>query len=134
MPDAAAVGKQLVELCQQGKNMDAVNTLYADDIESVEPCSAGDMPNPMKGIDAIRGKSEWWYDNHEVHGGDVKGPFPHGEDRFAAYFSMDITHKPSDARMQIEEVALYTVKDGKIVKEEFFYDMEPPEAPEGAGG
>ena len=26
-------------------------------------------------------------------------------------------------RMTLDESALYTVKDGKIVKEEFFYDM-----------
>ncbi len=26
-------------------------------------------------------------------------------------------------RMNLDEAALYTVKDGKIVQEEFFYDM-----------
>jgi ketosteroid isomerase-like protein len=27
-------------------------------------------------------------------------------------------------RMQMEEVGLYTVEDGKIVREEFFYSVE----------
>ena len=28
-----------------------------------------------------------------------------------------------DKRMKLEEAGLYTVKDGKVVKEEFFYAM-----------
>ncbi|MBC7975998.1 MAG: nuclear transport factor 2 family protein, partial [Myxococcales bacterium] len=49
-------------------------------------------------------------------------PYPNG-DRFAVRFNYDVTHKPSSKRIQMDEVALYTVKDGKIVREEFFYAM-----------
>ena len=48
------------------------------------------------------------------------GPYPH-DDRFAVRFVYDITHKPSQKRMVMDEVALFTVSNGKIVKEEFFY-------------
>jgi hypothetical protein len=51
------------------------------------------------------------------------GPFPHGEDRFCVMFRYDVTNKPRSQRFEIEEVALYTVADGKIVTEEFFYSM-----------
>jgi len=122
MSDALKVGQKLVDLCKEGKNREAVETLYADDVESVEPCTMPDMPNPLKGKEAVLGKTDWWFENHEVHGGEVKGPFPHG-DQFIVLFEMDVTHKPSGNKMHLEEAGLYTVKDGKVAREDFFYDM-----------
>ena len=120
------IGQQLCNLCKEGKNLEAIETLYSDDIVSVEASAMEGMPQTMEGIDAVRGKTEWWYANNEVHGGTVSGPYPHGEDRFAVHFAMDVTNKESGERMNFEEVGLYTVSDGKIVREEFFYGM--PEA------
>ena len=120
------IGTKLVEFCSKGQNIDAINTLYADNITSVEAADSPgnpDMPRVMEGKQNIIGKNQWWYDNHEVHNASVKGPFPHGEDKFATVFSFDVTFKPANQRMQMEEVAIYTVKDQKIVREEFFYDM-----------
>lgn len=119
------VGKKLVALCQEGKNLEAINTLYADDIESVEVCGDENMPQVMKGIDAIRGKTQWWYDNHEVHSGSCDGPYPNGDD-FICIFEMEITPKAgpmAGKRFQMKEAARYTVKDGKIAREEFYYDV-----------
>ena len=115
-------GKKLVELCKQGKNLEAISTLYDPNVESVEAMAMPSGETVAKGIDAIRGKNEWWYGAHEVHGAEVDGPFPHG-DRFIVRFKMDITQKESGQRMTVEEFGLYTVKDDKIVKEEFFYTM-----------
>lgn len=120
------IGKKLVELCQQGKNMEAVETLYSPDIVSVEAGGGSPtMPAKMQGLAAIRGKSQWWYDNHEVHGGKTEGPWPHG-DRFIVRFTYDVTPKSgpmAGKRFVMDEAALYTVKDGKITQEEFFYGM-----------
>jgi len=126
--DALAVGKKLVEFCNQGKGMEAIDALYADDIVSVEVMGMPEvgMPREMSGIEAIRGKSKCWYDNHEVHKSACEGPWPHG-DKFIATFDMDVTPKAGPTagqRIQMKEAALYTVKDGKIVHEQFFYDME----------
>ena len=125
--ETQAIGKQLAALCNQGKNLDAVNTLYSNDIVSVEALDMGnpDMPQTMTGIDAIRGKNQWWIDNHEVHSSTTTGPFPHG-DRFILIFDYDVTPKigpMAGKRMQMQEAVLYTVSKGKIVKEEFFYEM-----------
>lgn len=120
------VGKKLVELCRKGENLEAINSFYSDNIVSIEAAEMPDnqdMPRKMEGIDAIRNKNQWWFNNHEIHSHDVKGPFPHGEDRFATVFSYDVTFKPANQRMQMEEVALFTVTNGVITKEEFFYDM-----------
>jgi ketosteroid isomerase-like protein len=119
------IGRKLVALCQEGKNLEALDTLYARDAETIEAMSSGEMPAHMKGVDAIRKKGEWWFANHEIHGGSTKGPFPNG-DRFAVIYDFDVTPKNgpmAGKRMQMEEVGLYTVRDGKIVKEEFFYSM-----------
>lgn len=125
MSSALEVGKKLVELCHAGKSIDAVNALYSDDIVSVEAQAPPTKSREMKGIKAIREKHDWWYKNHEIHSGIVTGPWPH-DDRFIAGFKYDVTAKTgpmAGKRMTIDEAALYTVKDGKIVREEFFYHM-----------
>ena len=125
MPSTIEVAKRLVELCQAGKNMQALDELYSPNIVSVEGAAMPNMPQTQTGIDAIRKKSEWWYDNHEIHSGEATGPWPHG-DRFIVHFKYDVTSKVgpyAGKRMTIDEAGLYTVKEGKIVKEEFFYDM-----------
>ena len=119
------VGRQLVELCRQGRNLDAVRTLYAPDVVSVEVHGDAHMPARMEGLQAVLGKNQWFFDSHEIHSAAVRGPFPHG-DRFVAVYEMDVTPKSgpmAGRRMQMEEAALYTVRDGKVVKEEFFYHM-----------
>ena len=121
--DVKEVGQRLVELCRQGKNLDAINSLYSPDIVSVEAQTAPGMPAEMKGIEAIRGKHDWWVANNETHSASVAGPFVLG-DRFAVMFDYEITPKAgphSGKRTKMEEVAVYTVKNDKIVREEFMY-------------
>ena len=119
--NALEVGKKLVELCKQGKNDEAMASLYSPDIVSVEAGAPPGQSPESRGMAAIKGKSEWWNANHTIHSATVQGPFPHG-DRFAVHFTYDITAKHlGNRRMVMDEVALYTVKDGKIVREEFYY-------------
>ncbi|MEP6821891.1 MAG: nuclear transport factor 2 family protein [Chthoniobacterales bacterium] len=112
------VAKKLVELCQKGDSKTAIDTLYAQNIVSVEPRPMGDMPAEANGLDAVREKSKWWMENHEVHSMEVNGPFV-ARDTFVVRFGIDVTHKPSGKRMQGGEVGIYTVKDGKVTREEF---------------
>ena len=125
MSDTLTVGKKLVELCKQGKNDEAMDTLYSPNIVSVEAGSGGNMPAKMEGIAAVKGKSEWWVANHEVHKAEAEGPYPNG-DRFVVHFKYEVTAKAgpmAGKRFVMDEAALYTVKDGKITHEEFFYSM-----------
>ena len=125
MPSTLEVGKRLVELCNTDKAMQAIDELYAPNIVSVEAMAMPQMPQTLEGIKAVRGKSEWWFANHTVHSGKATGPWPH-DDRFIVHFTYDVTSKAgpmAGKRMTLDEAALYTVKDGKIVKEEFFYHM-----------
>jgi ketosteroid isomerase-like protein len=117
------IAQKMVDLCRQGKNLEALNTLFADDVVSVEAVAMPGTPSrEMKGLAAVKGKGEWWVANHEIHSANVTGPWPH-DDRFIVGFQYDVTNKPSGQRMKMDEAALYTVRNGKIVREEFFYDM-----------
>jgi ketosteroid isomerase-like protein len=118
----AAIAHELVALCRAGRNSEAIEKFYAPDIVSVEPVGNEQMPAELSGIAAVRGKNEWWEANNEVHSVEVNGPLV-GDDQFAVQYTFDVTAKPSGQRIQNTEVALYTVKDGKIVREQFFYHM-----------
>ena len=120
------VGRKLLDLCRAGETLQAIETMYSANAVSVENMEMPGLPAVMEGQAAIRGKNEWWYANNEVHRSDIKGPFPHG-DRFALYFDFDVSPKAGPTagqRRTMQEVGLYTVKDGKIVREEFFYATE----------
>ena len=117
---AATVGQELVDLCRQGRNGDAIERLYSENIISVEPVGNEAMPAEMHGRDAVRKKHEWWTENMQVHSAEVRGPFAGGDD-FAVYYNFETTFKPTGKRSSMREMALYTVREGKIVREEFFY-------------
>jgi ketosteroid isomerase-like protein len=125
MSDTLAVGKKLVEMCREGKHIECIEALYSPDIVSVEAGAPPGGSARSEGIAAIKGKGEWWVANHEVHKAEAEGPFPHG-DRFIVRFKYDVTAKAgpmAGKRFVMDEAALYTVKDGKIAHEEFFYSM-----------
>ena len=116
------IGQELVVLCKQGKNQEAIDRLYDPNAVSVEAVAMPGMDQTQKGIAKIKGKNQWWADNHTIHGGTADGPYPHG-DRFIVRFTYDVTPKHTGKRMTMDEMGLFTVQNGKIVKEEFFYTM-----------
>ena len=112
------VANKLVELCRKGKFREAMESLYAKDIVSVEAHEMENMPAEMRGLDQVRGKTDWWEQNMEVHNAKIGGPFV-ARDKFVVQFDIDVTEKTSKKRMQMSEAGIYTVKDGKISREEF---------------
>lgn len=117
----AEIAKGLVDMCRQGKNLEAVEKYYSDGVVSVESSAPKGMPAETQGIQAIKEKNQWFFDHNELHSEEVNGPFL-GEKQFAVEFKMDVTQKASGKRMHMEEMGLYTVEDGKIVREHFFYN------------
>ena len=113
------VATQLVDLCNQGKNFDVMRTMYAPDIVSVEADGA-----ETAGQGPVIKKSEVWQSKNEIHSEKVRGPFFNGPDQFAVHFTFEVTPKRTGQRVTIEEVGVYTVKDDKITREQFFYEGE----------
>lgn len=117
------VARRLVALCREGKGQQAQEELYSGDAVSIEmeglPPGA---PGNAKGIDAIREKSRQFNAGIEQrHGGTVGEPIICGN-WFSVVMTMDATFK-GRGRVHMEEICVYQVRDGKIVREQFFYDV-----------
>lgn len=114
------IAEELVDGCRNGRESENLGKLYAPDAVSVEASAQG-MEREAKGVEAIRGKHAWWNENFEMTGGSVSDPMLHGDDRFAVIFEVQGREKASGDSFDMKEVAIYSVADGKIVREEFFY-------------
>lgn len=112
------VADKLVSLCREGKYEEAYG-LYAQDAVSIEMPG---MPNETtEGLDNIlKGFEQWQNSIQEAHGGSVGDPIVAGN-HFVVPMSSDVTFKDGN-RMNMEEICLYQVADGKIKKASFHYD------------
>ena len=94
------VGTGLVGLCSEGRFEEALDQYYADTIVSIEGMTYPGMEKRMEGLEAIKGKNQWWVENHEVHGMEVEGPFvSEDSNQFMVRFNMDVTNKKSGERI-----------------------------------
>ena len=107
------VAKKVVELVRKQAWYEALDTLYDQDIVSVEATAP-----ESRGKESVRGKIDWWVNAMEVHSFKASEPFV-AHDRFVVQYDADVTEKESKQRRQISEVGVYIVKNGKIVREEF---------------
>lgn len=116
----AEIGNRLVSLCRDSRFVDAVDELYGDHTVSVEAADFQGMGREMSGKPAIRAKNQMWLEANQVHEIKVTGPFVSPE-KFAVLFHFDWTRKATGERVRMAETAVYTVENGKIVREEFLY-------------
>jgi hypothetical protein len=112
------VAQKVVELVRKQAWHEALDTLYDKDIVSVEAQTSDGSSPETRGMDGVRGKIDWWVDAMEVHSFKANGPFV-AHDRFVVQYDADVTDKNSKKRFQLSEVGVYTVKNGKIIREEF---------------
>jgi hypothetical protein len=112
------VAQKVVELVRKQAWHEALDTLYDENIVSAEASGMGGESPEKRGVDQVRGKIDWWVNAMEVHSFKANGPFV-AHDRFVVQYDVDVTDKNLKKRMQLSEVGVYTVKNGKIVREEF---------------
>lgn len=113
------VADRISELFKEYKWTEAQDELFSKDAESVEPTQAQGLQT-VKGLDAIKKKGEQFNEMvEEMHGGYVGEPIVAGN-YIAVAMGMDVTFKGM-GRKKMDEIAIYEVQDGKIVKEQFFY-------------
>ena len=109
------VANKVVELTRKQAWHKAVDELYDKDVVSVE---ADPGAPETQGKEGVRGKIDWWVKAMEVHSFKASEPFV-GHDRFVVQYDAEVTDKQSKQRRKLSEVGVYTVKNGKIVREEF---------------
>ena len=113
------VANRFHELAQSGQWDLIQSELFADNAVSIEPANSPGLQT-VEGIDAIRQKGKKFEEmTEEVHGGYSNKPQVAGT-HFSVVMGMDVTMK-GQGRMKMDEIAVYEVKNGKIVKEQFFY-------------
>ena len=113
------VADRFNELAQSGQWDKILEELYAENAVSIEPEGAMGMQN-ASGLDALKEKGKKFGEMvEEMHGGYSKEPQVAGR-FFSVAMGMDATMKGM-GRTAMDEIAVYEVKDGKIVKEQFFF-------------
>lgn len=113
------VAARFHELAQQEKWFEIQDELFAENVRSIEPPNANGPPN-VEGKAAVRKKGETLVSQVEaVHKSFASEPVV-GGNFFAVGRELDMTLR-GVGRTQMNEVMLYEVKDGRIVREQFFY-------------
>lgn len=119
----AEIAQRLVELCRAGNVEQCYQELYAPDAQNLEmPAMASGPMGNAKGLDAIRAKAKAWMDGVETFHSSIFGDPQVAGNWFCIPITMDVSFK-GRGRTTLEELAVYQVKDGKIVHEQFFYDV-----------
>ncbi|MDP9076514.1 MAG: nuclear transport factor 2 family protein [Bacteroidota bacterium] len=118
--NAQEVASRLVQLCREGKNVEAINELYDDNIVSIEP-EGSPMPGKTVGKQAVLESTNRWFDSVEqLHSVEISDPLV-SDDFFACTMKIDATYK-EHGRNVMNELCVFEVRDGKIVNDQFFYN------------
>lgn len=114
------VANRFNELSQTGQWDKIQDELYAEDAVSIEPEKPEVPLKRAEGLAAIKEKGKQFGAMvEEMHGGYSNKPEVAGS-HFAVAMGMDCT-MTGMGRMKMDEIAVYEVRDGKIVKEQFFF-------------
>lgn len=121
-PGPAEIGGDLVAMFNRGQMAEIEAKWYSPKIVSIE---GGDVSMAWSGMKAVQEKSAQWMATHRIHGASAEGPYV-GASGFAVKFTMDVEDTAANTRGMLEEVGVYQVEDGKIVREEFMYGKYTP--------
>lgn len=121
MEELVKLGREFVQAMQDRRGIAHVEEIYAEHAESVEAVvPPGRDVRIAKGRGAITAKREDWAATHDIHKLEADGPYVHPPNRFGVRYNAEVTQKATGRRMTLQEIAVYSVEDGKIVREEFF--------------
>ena len=113
------IAVRLAELCRKGEFETAQKELYAEDALSTEAYATPAFEKETKGLSAIIEKGKKFEAMVEKwHSLNVSEPLLAGSS-FAFTIIMDVTMKGQE-RMNMTELCVYKVKDGKIIEESFY--------------
>lgn len=113
------IAEKLVNYCNAGDYESCYQELYSPEIVSIEPDGA--MHKEVKGFEGIKMKGKAWNDMVEQVFSAKMGDIIIGDGHFAVTSSINLKYKGAPGPIDFKEICVYQVKDGKIVKEQFFY-------------
>jgi hypothetical protein len=112
------IAKRLVALCREQKWEVAQKELYAADVVSIEPAATPGFEKETKGLPNIIEKGHKFSAMVEtMHSLKVSDAVV-ANNSFACTMAMDVTMK-GQGRMNMTELCVYEVKDGKVISEQF---------------
>lgn len=112
------IAQRMVDLCRQGKYTEAYSELFAPDFKSVEPVGS-EMPE-VTGIEGIQQRAALFHNKiSAVHSGYYNDPQVAGR-FFSLALGFEATFTDGERR-HFDEIGVYEVRDGKIVREQFFF-------------
>ena len=113
------VAARFAELAREEAWFDIQDELFADNVKSLEPPGSPWLQN-AEGKKAVREKGEAWVSRiTAAHKRHTTAPIV-GEYHFVVGREVDIDVQGL-GRVQINQLMLYEVRDGRIVSEQFFY-------------
>lgn len=111
------IAQHYYELAQQQKWSEIIDIYYHDDIECIEPSNSKSQPYTKGKANVVAKAMHFQQMIETVHHAYITQPIIAG-DMFSVGIGMDFTMKEA-GRMHFDEFGVFTVKDGKIVREEF---------------
>ena len=110
---------EFVGLCREGKWEECISKFYSPDIKSVEP--EGSAWGTVQGLEAIAKKADEWHEMvEEFHSSEISDPIV-AENFFSMAMKSKVTLKGMKEQINMDEICVYRVENGKVVNEQFFY-------------
>ncbi len=114
------IAKRLVSLSREGNFEQIHKELFSPEIRSVEPNEKGEWVTET-GFEGLKKKADQWHGMvEELIGGEISDPLVAGN-HFTCTWKTQVKYKGAPKPVAMEEIAIYEVKDGKVVLEQFFY-------------
>jgi hypothetical protein len=116
----AEVAAGFMALWRAADHRTAGETYWADDVVSIEPHGLADGTAAVcRGIEAVRARNLRWLSTHGIEDLSLDGPYVTG-DHFALFADMLIVH--AGQRTPHSQIAVFAVRDGKIIEERYFHE------------
>lgn len=112
------IAERLVKLCREQKFIEAYRELYGEEAESIDPMYS--LMPPARGLITLIEREKQFLAKATIHQIEISEPMITGK-YFAIRIHMDFNVEDRGRKI-VDELAVYHVKGGKIVRQQFFID------------
>lgn len=115
------IARDYAAMMKAGETLAAAEKYWATDINCFEPTKSRLNAAAIAiGKPAALARLKRWLADNAMSDVLIDGPFITG-DQFALFIDLEITRRGAGTREPFSEIATYTVRNGLIVEERFFY-------------